>query len=369
MINTGIYIHIPFCQKKCNYCDFFSKADSEEYIGNYVKELCNEIKLCSERYKDALIDTVYIGGGTPSLLTVSQLDEILSAVRKNFASDIIETTIEVNPNSSGNLKEYGKVGIDRVSIGVQSVNDAILKKLGRLHSSKEALDALKTAADSFKSVSADIILGADSNQDSVAEFSAVAPYVTHISAYMLTLENGTPLYKSVKEKSVSVATDDEVASQYEKFVRAAAGKGFFRYETSNFAMLGCESKHNSRYWNLSPYIGLGAGAHSYVNGVRYYNAEDIVSYIGGAHSGNGKEIIERGKDAKADKYEYVMLALRTFYGIDVDFYNKTFSSDFYSEYGNKIKKVEKYVSVNNGRIHILPQFFLVQNAIIRLILL
>ena len=368
-MDIGIYIHIPFCKAKCKYCNFFSKVDSESLIDSYTAEMQREIIKMSEKAKNAFVKTIYLGGGTPSILPLKNIEDILNAVYKYFNVDSLETTIEVNPNSAQNISEYPKLGINRLSLGVQSTNDVYLKKLGRLHTHSDSIKALNEAQKYFSNVSADLIIGVDDEQNVADEFNNIADYVTHISAYMLSVEGGTPLYKEISSKSVSVATENSVVNQYYKLLDEARKKGFFRYETSNFAKLGCESKHNSSYWNLTPYIGLGAGAHSYFEGRRYYNEPDIREYTEGRHSGNGEETLERAADADADKYEYIMLGLRTVSGINLSDYKAKFNKDFLKEYASKLNIAKKYLRIDNNSVSILPQYFLLQNTIIGMILL
>ena len=366
MIECGVYIHIPFCEKRCNYCNFFSSIYQKDVVERYVKELTREIR--SVGSKDINVKTIYFGGGTPSLLSEQQLFSIMDALYDAFTVRGEEITIEVNPNSSDKLAFYKSCGINRVSIGIQSTDDIFLKKMGRLHTAEEGLASLENARRYFDNVSADIILGVDKRQDAGKEFYALKDYVTHLSAYMLTLEEGTPLYRSVCAKNVAIATEDEVISQYNTFVSVAEANGFIRYETSNFAKNGMTSKHNSSYWDLTPYIGIGAGAHSYYNGKRYYNEPNIKEYIAGKHAGDHREMIERGVSKEEDKYEYIMLALRMVQGVDRKRYNTLFGTDFAMEYADLIKKMGKYLRVTDTNVNISPEYFLVQNEIIRSIL-
>lgn len=366
MTQAGLYIHIPFCQRKCKYCDFFSCAQLD-LVDRYVDELCREIVLCGRRFP-AEINTIYLGGGTPSVLTLGQLNKIFSAVHNAFPVHSEETTIEVNPNTSENLAEYKTFGIDRVSIGVQSLSDVLLKKIGRLHTADEALKTLENARNNFDNVSGDLIIGLDKEQDVVGDLEKIAPYCTHISAYMLSVAKKTPLYTLVKEKKFIPASDDEVVDQYEKLTDRCRELGFYRYETSNFSQLGKEGVHNGNYWEMKPYIGVGPSAHSYFNGVRYYNKNDLTAYLNGEHSGNGKEVSERKVSVRSEKTETIMLALRTTKGLDIEKYNERFSADFIKEHKNGLIKVKDYTAIKNNKLYILPKYFSVQNSIILSIL-
>ena len=283
-MDCGIYIHIPFCEKRCKYCNFFSSVSSSDMIDRYIKELANEIQ--NVQANDCRIKTIYLGGGTPSLLSEWHLETIFSAIHQKFSVLGEEITIEVNPNSSDKMAFYRQIGINRISIGLQSTFDPLLQKLGRIPTAKEGILALERANRYFDNVSADLILGVDKDQDVKRELKNINQFVTHLSAYMLTVEEDTPLYYSLLNKSVAIATEDEVIEQYNTFVQEAKESGLIQYETSNFAKNGMISKHNSAYWDLTPYLGFGAGAHSFFNGIRYYNEPNLRDYLSGNHSGN-----------------------------------------------------------------------------------
>lgn len=364
MRDAGIYVHIPFCQKKCLYCDFFSRPADGETIDAYVAELVREIKKNAGAHINKRIRTIYFGGGTPSLLTPSQMRDILEAVYAYFKTEPTEITVEINPNSSGYLKEYADLGVNRASVGVQSTDDAVLRKLGRLHTAEEALDCLDRAGAFFDSVSADLILGVDEKQKIGAQLALILPLVDHLSAYILKVEQKTPLRALLRDKKITIATEEAVVDQYRALYAIATAEGFYRYEISNFARLGRESRHNSAYWRLGEYLGFGAGAHSYADGKRYCNAADLDAYLKGRHSGNGHQIVERGCSLSEDKTEYVMLSLRTAAGVDVEEYNRRFGGDFFAEYADKLKKMDEYLIVKKDRVGIRPQYTLVQNSII-----
>ncbi len=364
MIESGLYLHIPFCEKRCNYCNFFSSVKNDEIKSKYVDELCAEIEKISKKYGEVKLNTIYFGGGTPSLLSLHEFDKIFSSINKSFYLNKPEITVEINPNSAENISFYPSFGINRLSVGIQSSSDKYLKILGRLHDSITGKKTLEKAANIFDNVSGDIIIGIDDNQSVKDEFEYIYPYVKHFSCYMLTIEENTRLAELIKNKSVSVATENAVVRQYEEMTALAESRGFTRYETSNFALPTFESKHNCSYWNLTAYIGVGAGAYSYFDGRRYFNKSDLRSYLEGVHSGNGGEIIEREKSVSDDKEEFVMLSLRTKNGVIFNEYKKKFGTDFFSDYEKGIKKSEEYLSVDSDKICILPKYFAVQNSII-----
>lgn len=358
-----LYIHIPFCQKRCFYCDFFSSENSQ-LIGKYAEEIANEIKLQASANPDYEIATAYIGGGTPSLLSLKDLEKIINSIYKNFDCNLQEFTIEVNPNSAQSLAEYKNFGINRISLGVQSLDDKILRKIGRLHDSKTALKSLELASKHYDNVSADLILGIEENQDVISDAKVLLPYIKHLSTYMLKVEEGTPLEKQIFNKNVSVATEDSTVTQYEKLYEYCLDNDFLRYETSNFALKGYEGKHNQGYWDMSSYFGVGASAHSFINGRRYYNKLNINDYLNGEHSGYGKEIVEREYSFFDTIEEYIMLALRTEKGLRISDFNEKFNKNFLEEYGERMKNAAQYIIIEDDYFRIKPQYLLLQNSII-----
>lgn len=360
-------MHIPFCKRKCSYCAFYSITDLS-LTEQYVNALIAEITAVSFLHKDKIIKTIYLGGGTPSILSCAQIERIVDVIYKCFCCETEEITIEVNPDTASFLSEYKTVGFNRVSIGVQSTDDDILRIFGRLHNSQQALDALRRARNIFDNVSADLIIGCKNAQSSKEDFLRVKDYITHLSAYILSLEPNTPLYSQFINKTVSIATEDSVICQYNELVETARMCGFLQYEISNFALPGYESKHNSSYWNLTPYLGFGCSAHSYVNGERYYNDGDIIKYISGSNSSNDGKIIERNRDIREDEYEYIMLSLRTARGVALNEFRDKFNKDFVKSYSERIDRVKKYLSISEKSIGILPQYYLLENRIESIIL-
>ncbi len=312
---TGIYIHVPFCIKKCPYCDFYSVEYSQRVKNDYVRALIRNIR----KYKGKMIcaDTAYFGGGTPSLLSAEDVQGILSALRDSFMlSPESEITLEANPSSAdySKLSEYRKLGVNRISFGVQSSSDEELRLLGRLHDfdgAKAAVLAAKAAG--FKNISCDLMIGTPKQtlQSLIRSANDIASLgVSHISCYMLKIEEGTP-FNCEKIRS-AVADDDSVSDMYLALCRELNDLGYSRYEISNFSKPGCESKHNLKYWRLEDYIGFGPSAHSLYSGKRFYVGESVEDYIASEHQ---KEIIE---DASPDKLEeYVMLSLRLSEGMSL----------------------------------------------------
>lgn len=272
MSTLGLYIHVPFCAKKCAYCAFYSGAYSARNAAGYVDAVKRNLRYYSD--KSRITDTIYFGGGTPSLLSAVQLGDILSCAAENFCiAPDTEITLEANPStlSPKRLAEFRGIGINRLSIGVQTMNDEELKFLGRAHTAERAKKAVLNAYDTgFENISCDL-MAAIPNQTlgslkrSIEELSALP--IQHVSAYLLKTEAGTPF--DCDEIKRQLPTDDEAAELYETMVKELESHGFEQYEVSNFAKKGFESRHNCRYWKCSDYIGIGPSAHSCNNGRRF----------------------------------------------------------------------------------------------------
>lgn len=310
----GIYLHIPFCRRRCSYCDFCSSVSLPEKISAYVEALIRNIRAYSGRRLSA--DTVYLGGGTPSLLAENQLKMVLSAVFESFSiSESAEITMEANPCTvtEKSLLAYKDAGVNRISFGVQSAVDEELQALGRLHSFEQAKSAVKTAQDcGISNISCDLMMGIphqtrDSLARSVEELCGLE--ITHISAYMLKIEEGTPF--DCPEIRSQVAGDDEAAEMYLQTVKMLSGHGFEQYEISNFAKNGAISRHNYKYWTGEPYLGFGPSAHSLFDGRRFFVPDDIDGFI----AASAQQIITED-DCPDPLIEYIMLGLRLNRGVD-----------------------------------------------------
>ncbi|MDD4316745.1 MAG: radical SAM family heme chaperone HemW [Clostridia bacterium] len=357
MDTSGLYIHIPFCLSKCGYCDFYSVAGAELYSA-YKSELIKEIIAVGQSC-DKVIDTVYIGGGTPSALPLTFLNDICRAVYKYFHCQVKEFTVEANPCTSSEIAHYKDFGIDRISLGVQSLDDKILRLIGRRHNAAQAACAIERAAKHFDNVSADLILGITADQSPISDIKILKNYVKHISAYILKLERGTPLALMAEKGEYVPADDDETAARYAEAYEELKNSGLNRYEISNFAREGFESLHNLKYWSMADYIGVGPAAHSFYNGARYYNAPSLEEYLKGGHSGNGRQ----KKEPVDTLLETIMLGLRLEKGINVPDINKTFGIDFKKEYAATLKKLAPYLEIGDNTIAVKPDYMLLQNAI------
>lgn len=280
---AGIYIHIPFCVKKCSYCAFLSGPAGPEVRQEYVNHLIEEIRLRSREVPEA--DTIYFGGGTPSLLTPEQIGRILEEVRSAFRiSEDAEVTLEANPGTltAESLEGYRKTGINRLSMGVQSMDDRRLRYLGRIHTAEEVRrDVKMTREAGFRNINLDLIFaipGTDVS-DAMEDLEAIAALEPeHISFYSLQLEEGTSFFRDFEAGKLREVPDETDREMYHRGIRALREKGYRHYEISNFARPGCESRHNSKYWNMAEYMGLGLGASSYTGHRRTVNETDLKVY-------------------------------------------------------------------------------------------
>lgn len=296
---AGIYIHIPFCVKKCSYCAFLSGPAGPEVRQEYVNHLIEEIRLRSREVPEA--DTIYFGGGTPSLLTPEQIGEILEEVRSAFRiTEDAEVTLEANPGTltAESLEGYRKTGINRLSMGVQSMDDRRLRYLGRIHTAEEVRRDVKMAREAgFRNINLDLIFaipGTDVS-DAMEDLEAIAALEPeHISFYSLQLEEGTSFFRDFEAGKLREVPDETDREMYHRGIRALREKGYRHYEISNFARPGCESRHNSKYWNMSEYVGLGLGASSYTGHRRTVNETDLKTY---------SEMLDRGELAFMEIHE------------------------------------------------------------------
>ncbi|NCB51195.1 MAG: radical SAM family heme chaperone HemW [Clostridia bacterium] len=329
----GIYIHIPFCASKCGYCDFYSLAGCDSLMPKYQDALCAHIRESVPAISKYYVDSVYFGGGTPSYFGAKRLCAIFEELRNTGrVLKESEVTVEVNPDSAKirELRMLRKEGFNRLSLGVQSANNDILKLIGRRHNWKQVETAVKNARDAgFDNISLDLIYGLPSQtkadwSDTLAKAMELRP--EHISCYGLKLEEGTPMYQY--KDSPFLPDDDEQADMYLYAVELLSHYGYAQYEISNFSIRGYESKHNLKYWRLEDYMGFGAGAHSYIDGLRYSFIKDIEKYIAGV-SGQA-DIVDECDQVSALEHasEYIMMSMRTVRGLSAGEYHKLYRSDF-----------------------------------------
>ncbi|MBQ6825913.1 MAG: radical SAM family heme chaperone HemW [Clostridia bacterium] len=350
--NAGLYINVPFCVKKCKYCDFYSSFITDELLDSYKDALIRSIKQWGGKF-DRPIDTIYFGGGTPSLLSY-RLPEIMSSITENF--NILpnsEITLELNPSGDINniLKYAKKSGFNRLSIGMQSGINSELKVLGRTHTALDTINSVKLARDlGFNNISLDIMIGLpDSDISSLRKsldlLLSLKP--EHISSYILKIEEKTVFYKL--KDSLNLPDEDSVAEQYLFMSEYLEKKGYKHYEISNFCKTDFQSRHNTKYWKLYEYLGIGAAAHSFIDNKRFFYPKDLKGFI------KGNEPIFDDFGGKQD--EYIMLGLRLAEGI---------SGDFPQSFMEKCKIFEKngLMKIENRKISLTNNGMLVSNAII-----
>ncbi len=362
----GIYIHVPFCKQKCTYCDFASFPKEIGKTESYFACLYRELEGRAKQYSDKVFDTVYIGGGTPSVVDAKFIVGALKQVKKQFKlSDNPEITIEINPGTVNQekIKQYKSAGVNRFSIGLQTGFDDQLKRLNRVHTAKDFLTCCNLLKG--ENISADILIGLhDQTAEQVKKSVdlAIAGGVKHISVYALTPEVGTPIYTDYLNGEL--LSDDEVADIYAEIVDYLKTKGFNRYEVSNFAISSYESKHNMNYWKRGEYIGVGVSASSFMDNRRFTNTFKIDEYINAVIYNKSPEIssdVVEGDDAK---FEFIMLALRTAKGLNVKEYNAQFNADFDSEYKAVLTKKAEFLQRDNDNLKIKDEYLYVQNDII-----
>ena len=367
----GIYIHIPFCASKCGYCDFYSCAGAAERMAEYQQALLEHIEESAGRIAPAYIDTVYFGGGTPSFYGAARLIELLDAVKATGRLlKRAEVTVEVNPDSVRlhDLRALRKAGFNRLSIGMQSANNDILKMIGRRHSYRQVEMAVENARTAgFDNISLDLIYGLPSQTrsdwaDTLAKALALRP--EHISGYGLKLEEGTPMY-ALKDSPL-IPSDDEQADMYLQTVEFLKQYGYEQYEISNFAKPGRESRHNLKYWKLQEYAGFGPGAHSDFGGVRYAYEKDLDAYIAAAHGGQFRFSENTVIPPRDRDVEWVMLGARLISGLDPKDYEAQFRRRFDPIFLPFLQKcvAAGYAVSENGVWHLTPKGFLVSNQII-----
>ena len=334
MEELGIYVHIPFCKRKCSYCDFksFSNIDEinqKKYVDALIKEIQN-----SQNTNKYIVTTIYIGGGTPSFINEAYIKDILQAIYKKWEiKNDVEITIEVNPGTitKEKLEAYKNIGINRLSIGLQSTNNYLLNKIGRIHSYEEFIENYILARKiGFENINIDLMLALpEQNMEdlmqSVKKVINLNP--EHISIYSLILEENTELWKKVKNKEENLVEDDLEREMYWKSKKAFETAGYIHYEISNYAKPGFESKHNKNCWSQKQYLGFGIAAHSYFNGKRFYNVEDLNKYITNIEKNEFKNniIIEEENRTKEDiAKEYMMLGLRKIEGVSISEFQRKF---------------------------------------------
>ena len=344
--DIGLYIHIPFCKKKCSYCDFVSFSDKNSLIEKYKEAVIKEIK--SKDISKYKINTIYIGGGTPSILDSKCISDIINEV-KDYILDNAEVTIEINPGTADRekLKKYKEIGINRLSIGLQSTDNKILKEIGRIHSFEEFLNIYSLAREvGFNNINVDLMLGLPGQtieilEESVRKIIKLNP--EHISIYSLILEENTKMCDMVNKGILKLPSEDIERKMYWKVKNMLESNGYIHYEISNFAKKGYESRHNSDCWEQKEYIGVGIAAHSYLNKIRFSNTSNLEEYINNINSGDFDKNItinetQRDEDTKK---EYMLLGLRKIDGVSISKYKNKFGENPVFKYRQELEKLVK----------------------------
>lgn len=348
MKRIGLYLHIPFCIKKCNYCDFVSYSQSDEMIDAYTKALIREMKMYSGDLSDYEVQTIFIGGGTPSILTPQKTHEITNEIFKCFnISDNVEFTIESNPGTLTNekLQTYKNIGINRLSIGLQSFNNKILDFIGRIHSKEDFTQNFYLARNNgFENINIDLIYGLPNQtlsdwEETLKEI--IKLNIEHVSAYSLKIEEGTVFKKLFDENRLELPDDEEDRKMYHLAIELLESYDIKQYEISNFSKPGYECKHNLIYWNNEEYVGLGVSAHSYLNKCRYSNENNINEYINCINSNHYPVKTKEIKDIEDEIAETVFLNLRLNKGLGIQYFKNRFNISIFEVYGDKIEKLVK----------------------------
>lgn len=353
----SIYIHIPFCEQKCNYCAFNSFCATQSVKEEYLDLLCKELVA---RKTNRPVKTIYIGGGTPSVLSSAEIEKIVGVLYENYQIyEDAEFTIEANPNSITEelLKTWKKLRVNRLSIGVQSLSDKSLRKIGRLHDKKMALEKISLARKWFDNVSCDLIVGLENETGKdLCKYASMLleKGIKHISCYLLEVYENSKLYKMVKDKSYTPLDDDKTIEAFNKLANYLVDRGFERYEISNFALPTYESQHNLNYWCRGDYLGFGLSAHSFVDGVRYENAPTIAEYRDG-------KVTKEEITPKEEVEEKIMLGLRCKLGVDLQDLGEYSlkQNPYFCDYLN-----QGILTQENDRAYLNPLYYHISNTII-----
>lgn len=355
---TGIYFHIPFCARKCPYCDFYSVPFRRDGTDSYVRAVLRNIEGISV---SDTVDTIYFGGGTPSLLSLHDVEQILTSCRSHFTlAENTEITMEWNPTGkrAAHLRELFRLGVNRLSIGTQSFSDRQLHILGRTHCAEDGLRTVMDAHDAgFTNISCDLILACPEQTGDVLDETLnvlTSLPITHVSAYLLQVEDGTPLSRN-GELLRRLPEEDAAADLYLHTVQILSDAGLLQYEVSSFARPGYESRHNVKYWECQPYLGIGAGAHSCFGGSRFCVPKDITAFCD-----SPLQPIELLDDSPCGREEQLMLALRTVRGVPLSAFRKSISLQNLQNAG--------YIRIRKDRLSLTPEGFAVSNAVIAALL-
>lgn len=371
---AGVYLHIPFCKSRCSYCDFATDVyRNAGVVERYVDALCREIAQftppANAGGSDLPVDTIYFGGGTPSLLSVEQTEKILDAVRSKFDVDAsAEITMEMNPATvtPETLAGYRELGVDRASFGVQTFDDTALRLLARGHDSNDARDTFRLLREAgFDNISFDLIAGLPGQtladwERNLDEAISLAP--EHLSLYLLEIHEGTPLAEQVRSKRQPRPDEDVAAQMYELMTERLDAAGYRQYEISNFARPGFESRHNSKYWRLDPVYGFGVSAHSFDGQQRYANERDTSKYVSLIERGEPAEVYREKIDQAS---EAVFLGLRLNAGIELAGYEERFGVTLQGRFGEDLRRLEDLdlIEISRDNLRLTSKGMLFSNEV------
>ena len=354
MKTVGIYVHVPFCKQKCKYCDFISFQNCENYFDDYFeclkKEITEKADEINSENKKILIDTIYFGGGTPSIVCEKYIEEVLKKIYEYYnVSENAEITVEVNPGTVDKFKleKYFEIGINRLSIGLQSTDDKLLKMLGRIHTYKEFGNTYDLARKiGFKNINVDLMIGLPNQSlenvnDSLEKIAQKNP--EHISVYSLIIEENTKMFDLIEKGELELPDEDVERKMYWSVKKFLEENGYIHYEISNFSKSGFESKHNANCWNQHEYLGFGIAAHSYFNNIRYSNIDNLRQYIENwKNEQSVYNIVFHEHQNKDDMMkEFMMLGLRKIDGVKISEFKEKFVDNPIFVFRNQLNKLVK----------------------------
>ncbi len=342
---AGIYIHIPFCTQKCSYCNFYSVANIT-LKAQFLEALLLEIASRAKEVESQTVETIYFGGGTPSILTIVEVKSILKQIRGFYSlHETLEVTFEANPDDLSDEYLIGLkiAGINRLSIGIQSFDDHTLKQINRRHTAADAVSVIESAMIlGFDNLSIDLIYGIPNQTDEqwIENLSIAQKYhIAHLSCYALTVEDKTMLHKQIEKGKVPAPAEEDAIRQFNLMMDFAEENGYQQYEISNFCRDGLVSKHNSAYWNGVPYLGFGPGAHSFATPMRRWNLSNVKQYMDGL-TNNGCYFEEEFL-SEEDRYnEYIMTSIRTSIGCNIDFVKSNFDQKYVNWLTRQLQKID-----------------------------
>jgi oxygen-independent coproporphyrinogen III oxidase len=348
-VKAGIYLHIPFCKSRCSYCDFATDVfKNNETVERYVNALCTEISDFKFQIPNS-VETIYFGGGTPSLLSPKQLEKILNIIHKKFSVDSnIELTMEMNPATMTleTVKEYRSLGVNRASFGAQTFDDTELKRLGRKHTAQDVRETIELLREAdFTNVSFDLIAGLPRQtlkdwERNLTQALKLKP--EHLSLYLLEIHEGTPLAEQIRSKRQPQPDEDLAGEMYEMMLDKIAEKGYEQYEISNFSLPNFESKHNSKYWLCEPVFAFGVSAHSFDGQARYANERDTNQYVRLIEKGESPIVEKNALDTKQLSAEFAFLTLRLNKGLNLLDYKARFGIDLLQTFAEELKRLEDF---------------------------